>query len=212
MLPLTWHEPTDVPTEAPFQMQAPTHRSRLALERVLTDPDDQAAWANLVEIYHDQAPEWTEWARSQHWYNAPVRAGLRHVTPVPWAFEVGCGTGQATAPLTGFTACVLASDVNQAMIDRAPRLPEVRYLLADVRALPLANGSVPLLLGLNAVPHIGEFERVIAADGQLLWCTSFGAGTPLHVEPERLLALFGPGWHGEGGRAGHGDWLLLRRR
>ena len=66
-------------------------------------------------------------------------------------------------------------------------------------------------VGLNAVPHVREFERVIAPSGQLLWCTSFAAGTPLYVDPERLRQLFGPGWHGEAGRAGHGDWMLLSR-
>ena len=208
---LHWHPAVDQPTEAAFEMDAPVHRSRLALERVLADPADTGAWHHLVEIYDDQAVQWTEWARSQRWYVSPVRAGLANAKPVPWAFEVGCGTGQATAPLAAMGR-VLASDVNQAMIERAPRLPGVTYLLGDVRALPLATGSVRLLVGLNSVPHIREFERVIAADGQLLWCSSFAAGTPLYIEPERLLALFGPGWQGEAGRAGHGDWVLLRRR
>jgi hypothetical protein len=52
---------------------------------------------------------------------------------------------------------------------------------------------------------------VLAPGGQLLWCTSFGAGTPLYVDPDRLCELFGDGWHGEAGRAGHGEWLLLTR-
>jgi SAM-dependent methyltransferase len=207
-----WHPPVDPPTEAPYEMHALTHRSRLALEHVLARTDDVQAWDELAEIYDTQAPEWTDWALSQPWYNAPVRAGLAHARAAAWAFEVGCGTGQATAPLTGFTPRIIATDANQSMIGRAPRLPEARYVVCDVRALPLADGTVPLLVGLNAIPHIAEFERVIAADGQLLWCTSFGAGTPLYVEPERLLALFGPGWRGEAGRAGHGDWLLLSRQ
>lgn len=212
MADLHWHAPTDIPDEAPFEMNAPTHRSRLALERILTDVDDESAWDFLAETYDDMAAEWTDWARTQHWYNAPVRAGLSHAKPAAWAYEVGCGTGQATAPLTGFTARVLASDINVSMIDRAPRLPEVDYLVADVRALPLRANSVPLLIGLNAVPHVREFERVIAGSGQLLWCTSFAAGTPLYVEPERLLRMLGPGWHGEAGRSGHGDWMLLSRQ
>src|SRR5215218_8712646 len=173
---LNWHAAIDIPTEAPFEMNAPTHRSRLALERVLVDPDDQSAWDFLADTYDDMSSEWTEWAQGQHWYNASVRAGLSHARPAAWAFEVGCGTGQATAPLTGFAARVIATDVNLSMVDQAPQLPDVQYLVSDVRALPLRSGSVPLLVGLNAIPHVGEFSRVIAIDGQLLWCTSFAAG------------------------------------
>jgi SAM-dependent methyltransferase len=208
---LHWHPPTDVPTEPPFEMNAPTHRSRVALERVLAHPDDDGAWGFLAHTYDEMAAEWPEWATSQHWYNSPVRSGLSHAKPVPWALEVGCGTGQATAPLTGFTRRIVATDVNQSMLALAPRLPEVGYVVCDVRALPVPDRSVPLLVGLNAIPHIREFTRVIAVGGQLLWCTSFSAGTPLYVEPERLLELLGPGWRGEAGRAGHGDWALLSR-
>ena len=52
-----------------------------------------------------------------------MRAGLGHAKPAAWAFEVGCGTGQATAPLTGFTSRVIATDVNLSMVDQAPQLP-----------------------------------------------------------------------------------------
>jgi SAM-dependent methyltransferase len=211
MQSLHWHSASDSPNELPFEMHAPTHRSRLALERVLADPRDEPAWAALAETYDQMAAQWTEWAQSQHWYNAPIRAGLSHAKPVALALEVGCGTGQATAPLTGFTSRIVATDINFSMVSLAPRLPEVRYVVSDVRRLPVRTGSVPLLVGLNAIPHVAEFDRVIAADGQLLWCTSFAAGTPLYVDPERLLRLFGPGWQGEAGHAGHGDWMLLNR-
>jgi ubiquinone/menaquinone biosynthesis C-methylase UbiE len=125
--------------------------------------------------------------------------------------EVGCGTGEATVPLAGHTPLVVSTDVNLEMISRALRPPNARFVLADVRSLPLRDDSVPLLVGLNAVPHIKEFNRVVASGGQLLWCTSFGPGTPLYVEPERLLHLLGPGWVGEAGHAGHGEWMVFSR-
>lgn len=211
MSPLQWHPPTDVPTEPPYEMNAPTHRSRVALERVLADPGDRDAWDFLAQTYDEMADEWSAWARSQHWYGSPVRAGLGCAKPAPWALEVGCGTGQATAPLTGFARRVVATDVNRSMLARATRLPSVAYVVCDVRALPFPDRSVPLLVGLNAIPHIREFVRVIGVGGQLLWCTSFGTGTPLYVAPERLSGLLGPGWQGEAGRAGHGDWALFTR-
>src|SRR5688572_6123349 len=193
MQALTWLPPADIPTQPPPDLAAATHASRQALERLLADPDDESAWDFLAQSYADMAEQWPEWARSQQrWYAAPVRVGLRHASPVPWAFEVGCGTGEATGQVAGHATRTIATDVNEAMIRLAPRLAGVEYLVSDVRALPLADGSVPLLVGLNAVPHIKEFKRVIAGDGQLLWCTSFGTGTPLYVDPRRLLELFGP--------------------
>lgn len=211
MQTLKWHAPTDVPAEPPVDLRAAVHPSRVALEGVLADPDDGAAWRTLAQAYHEMSDEWTAFACGQRWYDAPVRAGLARAQRVDWALEVGCGTGQATASLTGFAPRIVATDVNMSMLAKAPALPEARYFASDVRALPVSTGTVPLLVGLNAVPCVREFDRAIARDGQLLWCTSFGSGTPLYVEPGRLLRLFGRGWQGEAGRAGHGEWTLLSR-
>lgn len=211
MSSLRWHAPADVPTEPPPDLNGSTHRSRLALERILRAPDDDEAWAFLTETYADMADEWPQWARSQPWYDHPVRVGLRHAALAPWAVEVGCGSGEATGALAESIGLVVASDINTAMVRLAPPLAGACYVVSDVRSLPLRDASVPLLVGLNAVPHIKEFNRVIAPGGQLLWCTSFGPGTPLHVEPERLRGLLGAAWVGEAGRAGHGEWMLLTR-
>jgi SAM-dependent methyltransferase len=212
MRSLHWHAPTDVPTEPPPDLAGAAHASRRALEQLLVDAEDDAAWDFLALSYAEMAAEWPEWSRSQErWYASPVRAGLRHARPVRWAVEVGCGTGEATVPLAGHADHVISTDVNEEMIQLAPRVPGVTRVVSDVRRLPLATGSVPLLAGLNAVPHINEFNRVIAPGGQLLWCTSFGPGTPLYVNPQRLLELLGAWWTGEAGRAGHGEWLLLTR-
>ena len=196
MVSLHWHAPTAVPTEPPPDLHGSTHRSRLALQQVLAHPEDDAAWADLAHTYAGMAAEWPEWVVSQHWYDAPVQAGLRYSRPVPWALEVGCGTGGATASLAAHLETVVATDVNDEMLALATPMPNVRYVASDVRSLPLYDASVLLLVGLNAVPHIREFNRVVALGGQLLWCTSFGPGTPLYVEPERLHTLLGPGWVG----------------
>ncbi len=203
-----WQDAVEVPQDPPPQLNAENHRSRAALERILKDPFDDAAWADLVRTYDEMAPEWTDWAKDQHWYAAPVSVGLAHIRPVPWIVEVGCGTGQATLVLSKAGPPVLATDVNESMLTGAPCLPQTHYLAADVRRLPFRDGSVPLLVGLNGVPHLHEFTRVLAPGGQLLWCTSFGAGTPLYVHPDRLADMLGPEWTTRAGRAGHGEWLL----
>lgn len=203
-----WHDPVEIPNAPPPELHASTHRSRLALERVLADPADDKAWAKLAAAYDEMAPEWTEWAQTQPWYAAPVTAGLAYARPVAWLAEIGCGTGQATEVLSRVGPPVVATDVNLSMLGGAPELPHVRYVAADVRGLPFRTASVPLLVSLNGVPDLAEFTRVLGPGGQLLWCSSFGAGTPLHVPPDRLADMLGPHWTTEAGHAGHGDWLL----
>ena len=212
MAALRWHPTTRVPTEAPPDLSARTHHSRVALERILADPRDEAAWDSLAGFYDEAAEGWDEWVDTQPWYVAPVEAGLEYAKPADVIVEVSCGSGQATPLLGPRGRLVVATDTSPAMLADAPRdLPHTCYAAVDVRRLPFRAGSVPLLVGLNAVPHLAEFARVLASSGQLLWCTSFGAGTPLYVEPGRFADLFGADWRADGGRAGHGEWLLLTR-
>jgi SAM-dependent methyltransferase len=203
-----WHNAVERPDAPAPQLNASTHRSRIALERVLADPDDAEAYKALAVAYDEMAPEWTEWVQTQPWYATPVAVGMGHARPVPWLLEVGCGTGQATAVLSGVGPAVVATDVNASMLHGAPPLARTHYVLADVRRLPFATGRVPLIVSLNGVPHVPEFRRVIAPGGQILWCTSFGDGTPLYVPPDRFADMLGPAWTVEAGQAGHGDWLL----
>ncbi|NUT34322.1 MAG: class I SAM-dependent methyltransferase [Hamadaea sp.] len=206
-----WHPPVEIPNLPAPDLKASTHRSRKDLERVLADHADAAAWDDLVVTYDEMAAEWTEWAREQPWYAAAVSAGMAHARPVRWLLEVGCGTGQATEVLSKVGPAVIATDVNVSMLRGAPALPRVSYVAADVRRLPLATGSAPMIVALNGVPDLAEFARVLPVGGQLLWCTSFGPGTPLYVPPDRLADLLGPQWATQAGRAGHGDWLLATR-
>jgi SAM-dependent methyltransferase len=208
---LMWHNAVEPPDDPAPQLGAGVHRSRIALERVLADPDDDGAYRDLMVAYDEMAPEWTDWTRAQRWYAAPVAAGMTHARTVPWLLEVGCGTGQATAVLSAAGVRVVATDVNSSMLAAAPRLAHTSYVLADVRHLPFRTGSVPLLVGLNGVPHMKEFARVLAPGGQILWCTSFADGTPLYVPPDRFADMLGPEWTAEAGRAGHGDWVLASR-
>jgi SAM-dependent methyltransferase len=206
-----WYEPVEIPDAPPPELNASTHRSRLALERVLTDPGDDSAWAELAVTYDEMAPEWTEWVEQQPWYAAGVAAGLQHARSVEWIAEIGCGTGQATQLLSRVGPPVVATDINVSMLREAPPLPHVCYVAADVRRLPFRTGSVPLLVSLNGVPDFREFNRILGPGGQLLWCTSFGTGTPLYVPPDRVADMLGPDWTTEAGRAGHGDWILAVR-
>ena len=211
MSSVRWKRTGPVPRVLPPDLGARTHTSRLALERVLADPRYETGWDHLALIYGEMADEWDEWVATQPHYLDPVIAGLTHASPAEVAVEVACGSGQATELLRRHADAVLALDINVAMLRDAPALSGASYVVGDVRHLPVRDRSVPLLLGLNAVPYLPEFRRVIAVGGQLLWCSSFGDETPLYVAPDRLAYLLGPGWECLAGLAGHGDWALVTR-
>ncbi|HET9518252.1 MAG TPA: methyltransferase domain-containing protein [Actinoplanes sp.] len=206
-----WWPATDVPEGTAPDLRAATHRSRRSLHALLHNPADRQAWDALAATYDEMAADWSQWADHQDHYLSPLRAGLAKARPAEWVLEVGCGTGQAAPVLGQLTGLAVSTDVNLSMVAAAARTGNQSYVVADVRQLPFATGSVPLLVGLNAVPHGGEFNRVVAASGQLLWCSSFGAGTPLYLTAQQLLTLLGAGWTAEAGHAGHGEWVLLSR-
>lgn len=195
----------------PPDLHADTHPSRRFQERLLANPSDEEAWNGLRTTYAEQAPTWRAWTASQHGYALPVQAGLKHAAPAPWAVEICCGTGEATTHIAAQMPHVLACDLNLPMLAYRANIPGVTWLAADVRALPLGTGTVPLLVALNGVLHPPEISRVIRPGGQLLWCTSFGPGTPLYVNPQRIHQLLGEEWTAMGGEAGHGEWSLFTK-
>jgi SAM-dependent methyltransferase len=179
-------------------------------ERLLEDPEDVNAWQGLQESYAHMSDGWQEWTHQQPGYDAPVRAGLRTCQPAPWALEICCGTGEATAGITEAVTRVISCDVNESMLRQRPgTLSHVLWMQADVRALPFPDRSVPLVVSLNGVFNPGELRRVILNGGQLLWCTSFSDGTPLYVPPDDVVRLLGPGWSAVRGSTGIGEWTLL---
>ncbi|GAB3247858.1 hypothetical protein GCM10027448_10890 [Nocardioides dilutus] len=190
------------------QLHGSSHASRRMLDRLLADPDDLGAWSGLQEEYARQAAIWSEWADTQPAYLRSVVDGLEHCPRGGLTLEVGAGTGQATALLAEVCERVVTSDLNLAMMALAPPEPAPR-MVCDVRRLPLRDASVDLVVGLNAVPHLGEFTRVLRPGGRILWCSSFGPHTPLYVEPDTLLVQLGGSWRGIAGRAGSGDWSVF---
>ncbi|MFH0246341.1 class I SAM-dependent methyltransferase [Streptomyces sp. HK10] len=176
----------------------------------MEDPEDRRAWQGLRASYEYMAKSWREWTDEQPGYDLPVREGLRRARPAPWAVEICCGTGEATAAIAEVVPTVTACDLNPEMLRRRAGTPHgVQWMVADVRSLPFDNGQVPLVVSLNGVFYPAELARVLVPGGQLLWCTSFGEGTPLYVSPERMHQMLGPQWGAENGRAGHGQWALF---
>lgn len=190
------------------ELDGENHPNRPAIDAVVRDPADDAAWAALRDDYRQQAAAWSDWADAQRNYDRPLKLGLEHIRgEVSVVLEVGAGSSPSFVARAGRARTTIVTDVALEMISRNPA--EMR-VACDVRRLPFADGSIDLVCGLNAVPHADEFRRVLSPTGRVLWATSFGPRTPMYVSPEEIARLF-PGWRITAQRVAAGEWCLAER-
>lgn len=201
---VTWLEPQAARVDD--TLQGGRHPNRPFLDRLLSDPSDDSAWQALKDDYDHQAPEWARWANEQGDYDLALLVALERAGRRDVVVEVGAGSDDSSLRIGPAGRVVLHSDVSFEMISRNPGR---RRLCCDVRRLPFADASVDLVCGLNAVPHLPEFARVLRAGGAVAWAHSFGPETPMYVSPERLEAQAPPSWTVTAQRVGAGEWCLL---
>ena len=124
--------------------------------------------------------------------------------------ELGCGDGR-------FTALMAGAGVRPLCIDRRPPyVGTVADLVADATALPLADGSVDVLVAGNLLRHIwplshdspvpSGWQCCLATEGRLYVFEDEPADTPLAVRHYRDLLIFLTRFSGVGRRP-----LLPRR-
>jgi SAM-dependent methyltransferase len=133
--------------------------------------------------------------------------------------DVPCGGGVAFRALgTKQPARYLAVDIDDAMLSRAGRrarrlgLDQVALIKADMRSLPLDDGSCDLCLsysGLHMIPDpeaaLAEMARCLRSGGRIVGSTFLSGGT----RRKRLLFAMGE-WTGH--PAPHGAAADLERR
>jgi malonyl-CoA O-methyltransferase len=107
--------------------------------------------------------------------------------------DLGCGTGQAIAPLMRRypKARLIALDFSTVMLRLARRrgtwLKRPRCVCADAETLPLADGSVDLIVSNAALQWCNDLDRTfrellrILSPGGLLMFTSFGPDTLMEL-------------------------------
>jgi SAM-dependent methyltransferase len=112
----------------------------------------------------------------EHWHRysvmLPAARGRR-------VLDAACGEGYGSWLLAGSAADVVGIDVDSAAIGHAvaryaPR-PNLRYMQASCSALPLATGSIDLIVSFETIEHLDgqeamltEFRRVLAPTGALV--------------------------------------------
>jgi SAM-dependent methyltransferase len=116
--------------------------------------------------------------------------------------DVGCGPGQVGAYLKQHDRAVLGADISKEMASLAARRLD-GALVADLRALPLAEHSAGAVVAFYSVIHLprndldlafAEFARVLCPDGHLLVSVHEGEGentiSEFLGEPVSLSATF----------------------
>ncbi|MEU6749755.1 class I SAM-dependent methyltransferase [Spirillospora sp. NPDC046719] len=181
--------------------------ARIAEVRALLD-DPSLADAAVRTDRVDPVPGYRAWARTYDdepngafAIDAPVVAEILDTLPAGDALDAACGTGRFSAVLAGRGHRVVGVDGSADMIDRArARVPDAEFRPGDLSRLPVAGGSMDLVVCALALTHVpalppvlAEFARVLRPGGHLVISD---------VHPERVLRGSVPSVRDAAGRPG----------
>lgn len=122
------------------------------------------------------------------------------------ALDLGCGLGTEIAWLAGRELRAIGVDHSAEALRRAARRhPEVTFVRADVRALPLTSRSIDLLIDRGCLHYLatapgqnayaGEAARVARPGARfLLRACATNAGQPSGITENLLRVLFASDW------------------
>ncbi|MDW3220019.1 MAG: methyltransferase domain-containing protein [Acidimicrobiales bacterium] len=188
-----------------------THPMRDVTRRVAFDREWNAETrARVADMFNSMAPAW----HADH--DTPARRAaiadaLERGAVIPGPIlELGSGSGVGTQELVdhGWTPVVM--DLAIEMLRHAPDglAPKVQ---GDASALPFRSGAAPALLLVNMLLFPDEVDRVLAADGPLIWVNTLAEETPIHLPAQDVVAALPGSWTATAGRAGTGAWCVARR-
>lgn len=204
-LDIAGHAPS-VPDGADHPMRVMTRRAA-GLEG---PPWDADARRQVGALFDQLAPEWhtrSSPERTQVVTDALDRGSVGGGTT---ALEIGSGIGSYSRLLGERFRRVLSVDLSLEMLRLAAGASDIR-VRADASRLPLDDGTVDAVVLINMLLFPDEVDRVLAADGCVVWVNSSGESTPIHLTPDEVVEALPGRWRGVAGRAGAGLWTVLRR-
>lgn len=203
----------EIPGHAPSTPDGAAHPMRVMTRRAAGlegPPWDAEARAQVGAIFDELAGDWHTRStpeRTRVVVDALDRGG---VGPGGTALELGSGIGTYTALLAERFDHVLAVDLSEAMLHLADPAPGAR-VRADCCDLPVPDASVDAVVLVNMLLFPAEVDRVLAPGGRVVWVSSSGEATPIHLLPDEVAAALPGTWAGVSARAGAGLWTVLRR-
>lgn len=190
----------------------PDHPMRRVTRQVAFEP---GGWTperktKVTELFDTMAPDWDGRITADE-SNVPLtdafeRGGALNGPCV----EIGAGTGRATEVLAKRFGPVLAVDVSIEMLRRF-REPSAVRTLADGASLPVRDGSVGVLVLVNAFLFPQEVDRVLRPDGAVVWVNTLGEYTPIHLPVTDVVDALPGHWTATSAEAGWGLWGVIRR-
>lgn len=185
---------------------------RKVTRQIAFEPDGWTAErrAKIAELFDALASEWHERdvaGRHDVLFDALERGGPFPAGP---CVELGSGIGIFTSDLTEKFDHVVAVDVSEQMLRRAPAALAPR-VLADNAQLPFADSAVGTAVLINMFLFPAELDRVLAADGVVVWVSALGDATPIYLDAETVEAALPGPWEGVAAAAGWGTWAVFRR-
>ena len=134
----------------------------------LAPSHDQAAEKYDAELFENRRIVF------ENGFYAPVMEAVAACMPSDQPFfllDAGCGEGYYARMLASRfeQADVLGVDLSRDAITAAARIPcRASWMVADLKHLPVADGSVDVLLDVLTPADYQEFARVLAPDGLLI--------------------------------------------
>lgn len=161
-----------------------TARARLDEVRRLVDPEHEAAGEDgvglvelgVVDLYSAWADTYDEASRPTRAIEEPVFHALLEQLPPRRALDAACGTGRHARRLVELGHEVVGVDVSPEMLERArAAVPEARFEVGDLCALPLESAAVDLAVCGMALDHLrdlgpplAELARVVRPGGRVV--------------------------------------------
>ena len=141
-------------------------------------------WSNpLLAEEKDVSSGYSDWADTYDMggnpmliAEEPIVRGLLDLYPVGTALDAACGTGRHTAYLASLGHQVTGIDSTSEMLEVASaKVPGARFEIADLTAIPLADGEVDLAVCTLALTHcldlgppVKELARVVRSGGRVV--------------------------------------------